>query len=434
MSFSPKKLWKSWLESYDNEHVANSCKPGPTMLAVSTFVAAILAFRYIPFQTGVPVLENALAVFLVLLGGAASLGTWLAGPNRKSLVGFFQIVDLIGYAGALVCCAAHSIPAASHGFAGMFALACIYWGTQFGISLIGAGLILSIPMPFVIAGLIGPVSGVLVGFGSILFISMAIRTSHIRKQQARIVRVEDVLSKFGELLENQTSAISSDLYINIGTLVHQMKNDLVAASWDLQDANEVNHDNQSVKKLVSCSEKNVSSVVREMEEFLDKLKFDKREQPTFWLHEIVENLTEAYGAMSEDRRLVFDDIPHSQIAGAGDLIQMALVNLIDNSFEAGARAVFVRGELMSKGRLLITVKDDGPGLPDEIQKNIFKPYNTLDKEHGVGLGIFLTSRVVKSAGGSINLVKTTSDGTRFDIILPLVDASADVRDRKNLSS
>ena len=67
--------------------------------------------------------------------------------------------------------------------------------------------------------------------------------------------------------------------------------------------------------------------------------------------------------------------------------------------------------------------DDGPGIPVDQYKNVFKPFFRLDKsrslnQSGVGLGLAIVEDIINSHGGSIQLAKSKYNGLQVKIILP----------------
>lgn len=66
--------------------------------------------------------------------------------------------------------------------------------------------------------------------------------------------------------------------------------------------------------------------------------------------------------------------------------------------------------------LLITIKDNGPGIPRDIKENIFQKQVT--SKTGSGFGLFLCRKVIHGFGGQLNLTDTSGPGTEFQIIFP----------------
>jgi two-component system osmolarity sensor histidine kinase EnvZ len=78
----------------------------------------------------------------------------------------------------------------------------------------------------------------------------------------------------------------------------------------------------------------------------------------------------------------------------------------------------------SKNKLNIFINDDGPGIPLNQYKNVFKPFYRLDESRnlnhsGVGLGMAITEDIVRSHGGNIELSESEYKGLQVKISLPL---------------
>ena len=74
-------------------------------------------------------------------------------------------------------------------------------------------------------------------------------------------------------------------------------------------------------------------------------------------------------------------------------------------------------------RAFITIEDDGPGIPDDQYKNVFKPFFRLDKsrslnQSGVGLGLAIVEDIINSHGGNIQLGKSRYKGLLVKVSLP----------------
>jgi signal transduction histidine kinase len=96
-----------------------------------------------------------------------------------------------------------------------------------------------------------------------------------------------------------------------------------------------------------------------------------------------------------------------------------LLNLVLNACQAmGEKG----GKLMvtattQDSQVVLTVEDNGPGIPAAILRKVFDPFYTT-KATGTGLGLFVTQRIVKAHGGTIELESTEGKGTCFTICLP----------------
>jgi two-component system sensor histidine kinase HydH len=67
----------------------------------------------------------------------------------------------------------------------------------------------------------------------------------------------------------------------------------------------------------------------------------------------------------------------------------------------------------------IAVRDQGPGILPQVQKNLFVPFFTT-KDRGTGLGLAISQRVVEEMGGRIEVVSRPGAGSTFSLVLPAV--------------
>ena len=116
-----------------------------------------------------------------------------------------------------------------------------------------------------------------------------------------------------------------------------------------------------------------------------------------------------------------------------------LFNSIKNNFSNEKLTISNKDEIIQNGltygnkvsinlqrgnnRVLIIIEDDGPGIPEDQYKNVFKPFLRLDKSRslnksGVGLGLAIVEDVINSHGGNIQLGKSKLNGLQVKISLP----------------
>lgn len=96
----------------------------------------------------------------------------------------------------------------------------------------------------------------------------------------------------------------------------------------------------------------------------------------------------------------------------------ALVNLGRNAVQAGADAVTVTAERRGDAVVVVTVADDGPGLPPRARDNLFQPFAGSARAGGIGLGLAIAREVLRAHGGDLRLIGSTAEGTRFALEIP----------------
>ena len=107
--------------------------------------------------------------------------------------------------------------------------------------------------------------------------------------------------------------------------------------------------------------------------------------------------------------------------GRKNALQRCFSNVINNSLMYGEKINITVQK--SSNRAVILFDDDGPGIPPEHYRNVFKPFFRLDKSRslnksGVGLGLAIVEDIVHSHGGNIQLSKSGMGGLQIKISLP----------------
>ena len=106
------------------------------------------------------------------------------------------------------------------------------------------------------------------------------------------------------------------------------------------------------------------------------------------------------------------------LAGDHDQLRRAFGNLARNAFEAGASRVEVAAATRD-GLALVTMADNGPGLPPRTREHLFQPFAGSARPGGTGLGLAIAHEIAGAHGGSLTLVKTDGTGTTFAFHLPI---------------
>lgn len=106
-------------------------------------------------------------------------------------------------------------------------------------------------------------------------------------------------------------------------------------------------------------------------------------------------------------------------------LERAFHNLLQNACEAVPReAGTVEVTAHGAGRRLeISIKDNGPGIPDSVRGDLFQPFVTAGKSGGTGLGLAVVRKIVSDHGGEIRVEATGSRGTTFKLTLPTTPPS-----------
>lgn len=122
-------------------------------------------------------------------------------------------------------------------------------------------------------------------------------------------------------------------------------------------------------------------------------------------------------------RVELSSEPIPMVSADRDQIVQVLTNLIQNGLDAAAAVrpdprVTVTVGPLPDARVRIVVRDNGPGVPEELLPRLFEPYATT-KQKGTGLGLAIAQRIVFEHGGEISYRKAQKGGAVFEIALPV---------------
>ena len=168
--------------------------------------------------------------------------------------------------------------------------------------------------------------------------------------------------------------------------------------------------------------KKMSSDIDEMEKMLnDYLQFSKTQSQEL-TSEI--NLSDLFNQIEDGFDNKNLEIFHNDkiiLKGRPAALKRSFENIIQNGLTYGKKVLVSLQK--SSNRTLITFEDNGPGIPEDQRKNVFKPFFRLDKSRslnksGVGLGLAIVEDIINSHGGSIQLGKSKFDGLQVKIFLP----------------
>ena len=109
------------------------------------------------------------------------------------------------------------------------------------------------------------------------------------------------------------------------------------------------------------------------------------------------------------------------IRGQREVLVSVLTNLASNALNAGGHSTRLDWYLEAHGETIsLTLEDDGPGVPEDLQEKIFEPFFTT-RANGTGLGLAVVRAVIDAHHGTIELDPSYREGARFILRLPLMN-------------
>jgi two-component system osmolarity sensor histidine kinase EnvZ len=168
--------------------------------------------------------------------------------------------------------------------------------------------------------------------------------------------------------------------------------------------------------------KKMAEDIDEMEKMLnDYLQYAKsqiEEKSTkININKLISNILKRY----DPSKYNFVSSDMLEIRGRENLIKRCILNVIENGFAYGNK-IFIEIK-KSINNTIITIEDNGPGIPQNEYPNVFRPFYRIDKSRGlnksgVGLGLSVAQDIAKSHGGNISLSESRYKGLLVKISFP----------------
>ncbi|TCK06615.1 sensor histidine kinase [Phorcysia thermohydrogeniphila] len=224
----------------------------------------------------------------------------------------------------------------------------------------------------------------------------------------RILIIEDVT----DLVKAQKAQAWKEVARRIA---HEIKNPLTPITLNAERIRrQFKKGNPEIGEIIDKAVDSILAEVEVIKRLIDEFrKFARLPLPEKKLSDVNSLIRSSLEPYENRVALKFEleDIP--QIPLDRSLMREVLINLIENSIEAGATEVSV-STTSKDGKIFIVFKDNGPGIPEEIADKLFAPYVST-KEDGWGLGLSIVKKIVEDHGGKIY----TIDRNTFVIELPV---------------
>jgi signal transduction histidine kinase len=113
---------------------------------------------------------------------------------------------------------------------------------------------------------------------------------------------------------------------------------------------------------------------------------------------------------------VEDGLP--TVHGDRQKLTQVLLNLVRNAVQATGQWRHIGIEALRRnGHVVFAVEDEGPGVPAELKKNLFKPFVSSKGEGGMGMGLYMAKLIIDSHQGEIAVLDRPQGGARFEVRL-----------------
>jgi len=197
-------------------------------------------------------------------------------------------------------------------------------------------------------------------------------------------------------------------------VAHDLRTPLTRMRGRLEKAYHSPRDRKRDQSLIDETIADLDAVLRIFGSITRLAQIETKAQKTAFrpvnLAAIASEVVELYDPAAEEKgtHLTIVGDPSSHVTGDRDLIFDAISNLVDNAIKHGRAAGHVTVENRNvNGEAVISISDDGPGIPLDEYENVFKRFYRLEKSRftpGNGLGLSLVAAVVRLHGARIEML------------------------------
>jgi len=209
-------------------------------------------------------------------------------------------------------------------------------------------------------------------------------------------------------------------------IAHEVGNPLSAISVSLQVALQKlgSKDLESTHQKLQIALQEVERTENIIRQILDySRKDDQQPKRAFSAVPVIQKAVDLARMTSRSNAIKFrtditDRLP--EVWGLDTVLMQVLVNLLLNALDAcGEGGMVIVHAAPGDDGVAIDVRDNGPGIPSELQKEIFKPlFTTKPRGMGSGLGLVISRELCTRMGWELNLIHSDSEGSCFRIWLP----------------
>jgi signal transduction histidine kinase len=205
------------------------------------------------------------------------------------------------------------------------------------------------------------------------------------------------------------------------SIIHDLRNPLAAIYGGAEMLVDTKLSGAQVERLAANIYRASRQVQSLLQELADVTQGRGHAREVCRLREVVTAAYEPLAAMAESRGVTVRIDLEEDVELPLDRSPMERVfqNLLSNAIEAmpNGGSVSVRADRRD-GEIMVSVEDNGPGIPASIAAQLFEPFVTAGKKNGVGLGLALSRETVVSHGGDL-WADRKEDGARFVLRLPV---------------
>lgn len=230
---------------------------------------------------------------------------------------------------------------------------------------------------------------------------------------------------------NENLRLSEELRRSLtGMIVHDLRSPLAGVRLDLQSAGRKIEPDSPLREKLHRSLDGTSALLELINCLLDVDKSENGKlelsREAVSLRAVIDGAIESLGGLTDGRRLRVEtpDPAPAPVMDAA-LVRRVVANLLANALKFTPPSGEIRiGVGLENGAAVVSVADDGPGIPPEYHAKIFEKFGQAElrgesKNFSTGLGLAFCKMAVEAHGGRIGVDSRVGQGTTFRFSIPI---------------
>lgn len=233
---------------------------------------------------------------------------------------------------------------------------------------------------------------------------------------------------------DRVARLVEELRMVTDSVAHDLRSPVTRLKTNLEQAIETVTEPVAREALASAIEE-ADSLHRMLDTALDITRTEAgigRDQfSRFSIADLLDDIADVFGPLAEDRGMaihVHTD-PQLRVTGHRELLQRAMSNLVENAIKHAQGGTAIRlGGKADERDLILTVEDDGPGIPPNLREDAVRRFTRLDKARtssGAGLGLSLVKTIATLHEGNLRLGTSEAGGLLVTLRLPSAVVAAE---------